>query len=300
MSAEGNQTDAVPASDDITIPVYSDKVVAVLGGSGRVGTRLRIALEGKVRAVRVLDLKSPDSLQANETWSSVDICDLNSTLSALNGVDAIIHLAGFPGERPIEDIVRVNVLGTHNVYEAARELGIKRVVLGSSNHVTGFFARDQRVSPVGAMRPDSFYGLSKCWNELEAGLYFQKCGIESFIIRIANASMEPADSRSDERSRATWVSPRDLAQLVLIGLESLEVDCTTVYGVSQSPYAWWDNSVAEALGYKPADRGMDYAIPHPSVPAAGEKQHISAHFQGGRFCAIGHDGVLRVLRTDTN
>jgi len=300
VSGEENQTDVSRASEGVIASLYSDKVVAILGGSGRVGAKLRVALEGKVRAIRVLDLVSPSSLQANESWSSVDICDLDSTESALRGVDAIVHLAGFPGERSIDDIVRVNVLGTHNVYEAARRLGIKRVVLGSSNHVTGFFARDRRVSPAGAMRPDSFYGLGKCWNELEAGLYFQKHGIESFIIRIANASMEPDDSRSDERSRATWVSPRDLAQLVLLGLEKPEVDCVTVYGVSQGPFTWWDNSVAEEFGYQPVDRGMDHSKPTFPVSTPGETQHISDHFQGGRFCAMGHDGVLRVLRTDAS
>ncbi|TDX70397.1 uronate dehydrogenase [Neorhizobium sp. R1-B] len=288
--------DAAPASERESTPGYCDKVVALFGGSGRVGKKLRAALQGKIRSVRILDLVAPDEACANETWSPVDICDFGSTLKALKGIDAIVHLAGFPGERPIEDIVRVNVMGTHNIYEAARQLGISRVVLGSSNHVTGFFTRDQRVSPDGPMRPDSLYGLGKCWNELEAGLYFQKHGIESFIIRIANATMEPADSRSDERSRATWLSGRDLAQLVMIGLESPHVDCTTVYGVSQSPFSWWDNSVAFKLGYDPLDRGVDHTPPLATTPPGVENRHIADHFQGGRFCAIDHDGVVRTRR----
>ncbi|MGG7581977.1 NAD-dependent epimerase/dehydratase family protein [Rhizobium sp. Nf11,1] len=292
--------DAAPASEGRVVPVYSDKVVAIFGGSGRVGKKLRAALHGKVRSIRILDLLAPDDARANETWSAVDICDFNSTVDALKGVDAIVHLAGFPGERPIEDIVRVNVLGTHNIYEAARQLRISRVVLGSSNHVTGFFARDQRVSPDGPMRPDSLYGLGKCWNELEAGLYFQKYGIESFIIRIANATMEPEDSRSDQRSRATWVSARDLAQLVMIGLESPGVDCTTVYGVSRSPLMWWDNTIAFKLGYNPLDRGLDHTAPVEDTPSTVKNRHISDHFQGGRFCAIDHDGVLRERLSDAD
>lgn len=272
-------------------------MVALIGGSGRVGQRLRHALRGRVRSLRILDLVDPGALSENESWSQLDICDQASTTDALQGVEAIIHLAGFPGERPIEEIIRVNVLGTHNVYEAARRLGISRIILGSSNHVTGFYPRDQIVSPDGPMRPDSFYALGKCWNELEAGLYFEKFGIESFIIRIANASIDPEDPRSDDRSRATWISARDLAQLVVIGLEEPRIDCTAVYGVSQTPYGWWDNARAYELGYRPLDRGSDFTQSANIQSSSPQNSHIAGKFQGGRFCSIDHDGTVRTRRS---
>jgi uronate dehydrogenase len=245
--------------------------------------------------VLILDSGDPGELFENERWANVDICDALAVAEALRGVNAILHLAGFPNERSIEEILRVNVLGTHNIYEAARALGIKRVILGSSNHVTGFYPRNQRVSPEWLMRPDSFYGLSKCWNELEAGLYYEKYGIRTLIIRIANATMAPEDPRSDHRSRATWVSPRDLAQLVLIGITHSDIDCTTVYGVSQTDINWWDNSKATTLGYSPQDRGYDHSATFPTPPRPdSQNQHVADRFQGGRFCAADHDGVLRM------
>lgn len=295
--AEG-LTDAAAASEGKPASSRSDQVVALTGGSGRVGQRIREALKGKIRSIRILDTTDPGDLREDETWTQVDICDFGAMRNALDGVDAVIHLAGYPGERAIEDILRVNVLGTHNLYEAARELGIKRVVLGSSNHATGFYPRDQQVPPDGLMRPDSFYGLGKCWNELEAGLYFEKFGIRSLIIRIANATIDPHDPRSDARSLGTWVSPRDLAQLILIGLEHPDIDCTTVYGVSQTEYDWWDNSTAAKLGYRPADRGTARgAAPSLSAQAStAENTQVADYFQGGRFCAKDHDGAIRRRR----
>lgn len=289
-------TDAAAASAGESLSLRSAKVIALTGGSGRVGQRMRGALKGKVQSIRILDMIEPGELHEGETWSRADICDPEAMISALRGVDAIVHLAGYPNEQTIEDILRVNVLGTHNVYEAARQLGITRVVLGSSNHATGFYPRSQRVAPENMMRPDSFYGLSKCWNELEAGLYYEKFGIRSLIIRIANATMEPDNPRSDARSRGTWISPRDLAQLVLIGLEHPDIDCTTVYGVSGTDFGWWDNSTAEDLGYRPLDRGADHASSTSLEQSASEKPHIVEFFQGGRFCAMGHDGIVRQRR----
>jgi uronate dehydrogenase len=254
-----------------------------------VGRALRQVLTDQVAGIRIIDLAEPSDLARNENWYRADICDLAALMAAVEGVDAIVHLAGYPNERAIEDILRVNVLGTHNIYEAARRVGIARVVFGSSNHVTGFYPR---TTPVGAndpMRPDSLYGLSKCWGELEAGLYFEKAGIRSLLIRIGNASKQPADSRS----LVTWISPRDLAQLVLIGLEHPNVDCTTVYGVSMVDGAWWDNATAAALGYQPQDRATDFATPEAFDNKPSEMAHVADYFQGGRFCVRDHDGIER-------
>lgn len=289
-----SSTEMIGSSLEAGISAKQAKVVALTGGSGRVGQSLRRFLRAKFADIRILDLTDPGELAESESWSQVDICDLGALTAALEGVDAIVHLAGYPGERSIEDIVRVNVIGTHNLYEAARLNGIRRIVLGSSNHATGFYPRDRCITSDDPMRPDSFYGLSKCWNELEAGLYFEKFGITTLIIRIGNATIEPGDARSDARSHAIWVSPRDLAALVMIGLEHPDIDCTTVYGVSRGANDWWDNSAAARLGYRPLDCAEGFSTPQDQK-RIGEHD-VAERFQGGRFCAKDHDGVLRDRR----
>lgn len=271
---------------------YSNKTVALTGGAGKVGRLLRNVLKDQVEALIILDIVEPDELFANERWEACDICDPVALERSLTGVDAIVHLAGYPNERSIEDVLRLNVLGTHNVYETARRLKISRVVLGSSNHVTGFYPVNETVNAENSMRPDSYYGLSKCWNELEASLYFEKFGIETLAIRIGNATTPPSSERSDGRSDAIWVSPRDLAQLVLIGLEDERITCTTVYGISNTSHYWWDNSVALSLGYRPQD-GQPLSEEGSYRSATALPETIGNRFQGGRFCTRDHDGVLR-------
>ncbi|MDN3722286.1 NAD-dependent epimerase/dehydratase family protein [Roseibium salinum] len=267
----------------------SDKRIAITGGSGRVGTALRNALSDKVASIKIVDIVEPGELGPRETWDRVNIADGNELTRSLVGVDAVVHLAGYPNERSIEDILSVNVLGTHNVLEAARQNGIERVVFGSSNHAVGFYPRQTRISDTDPMRPDSLYGLSKCWGELEAGLYFDKFGIRTLNIRIGNAGDRP----SDARALNMWVSARDLAQLVLIGLEHPDITCTTVFGVSRVPSSWWNNDTATSLGYAPTDTAEAAAGPETQRERPSPLPQIAEFFQGGRFCVIDHDGKIR-------
>src|SRR5690606_21332325 len=112
-----------------------------------------------------------------------DISELGQLVAAFAGLDGIIHLAGLNTERDLEQTLHVNVLGASNLYEAARLNGVARVVLGSSNHAMGFYRRDEKVGSFDQMRPDTLYGLSKCWAELTGGLYFDKAGIRTLSIR---------------------------------------------------------------------------------------------------------------------
>lgn len=261
--------------------------VAIVGGTGRVGAALRRELANRVQSILVLDLVEPDILAANEEFRRTDIQNVDDLRQAFQSVDALVHLAGIPKEAPLADILRVNVEGTTNVYEAARLADVPRVVLGSSNHVVGYYPRDTVVGPADQMRPDGLYGLSKCWAELVAGLYYDKFGIRTLIVRIGNASQRPHTPRSLE----VWVSPRDLCQLVVLGLSHPDVTVTTVYGVSKGGGSWWDNSAATRLGYVPQDEISECAAPGAFTPE--EEDAVSRHFQGGRFAAAGHDGAVR-------
>jgi uronate dehydrogenase len=264
--------------------------IAITGGSGNVGTALRKVMSQRYRAVRIIDRVAPSELATNEDYREADISRLEDVTAALEGIDGIVHLAGFPNDRPIAAMLQVNVLGSSNVYEAARRAGVGRVVLGSSNHAVGFYPRAQRIDGEVPMRPDGVYGLSKCWAELTAGLYYDKAGIRTLVIRIGNAQAQPTSPRSLE----IWISPGDLAQLVDIGMTHPDIACTTVYGVSKGGGSWYDNSVATALGYVPRDLITDFATPDAFRPHPSAMPEIEELFQGGPFCSQDHDGTLRV------
>jgi uronate dehydrogenase len=241
------------------------KRVAMTGAAGRIGTRLRSLIAQNVEHLRLIDVARPENLTARESFVRADLVDRPAMVRALESMDAV------------------------NLYEAVRANGIMRVVAASSNHATGFFPRSETISPADFPRPDSRYGLSKCWGELLAGLYYDTAGIRTLSIRIGNAGDHPVS----ERTAAIWISARDLAQLITIGLTHPDLAAAVVYGASRTDAAWWDNSVAYRLGYEPQDHSGD----HLRIGSSGESD-VAAYFQGGGFCDDDHDGTIRLRDRD--
>ena len=92
-------------------------------------------------------------------------------------------------------------------------------------------------------------GSLKVFGEMLGSLYADKYGLEVFLIRIGSASPTPGDLHG----LAMWVSPRDLAQLIAIGIDHPDVHFEIVYGISGNSRSWYDNSNAERLGHVPPD-----------------------------------------------
>ncbi len=111
------------------------RTVLLTGAAGGVGTLMRNLLPAFGYELRLLDVRpiegDPDAVTA-------DLSDRAALREAVRGVDAIIHLAGISLEAPFEKILKANIEGTYNLYEAAREEGVARIVFASSNHAVGF------------------------------------------------------------------------------------------------------------------------------------------------------------------
>ncbi|PDT81238.1 NAD(P)-dependent oxidoreductase [Sinorhizobium sp. BJ1] len=265
------------------------KRIAMTGGAGHIATQLRGLLCPDVEHLRLIDISPVEDLADNESFVKADLADADLMKRALADMDGVIHLGGIAQESDIASILRVNALGTYNVYEAARANGVERVVFASSNHATGFYARSETITPPDPCRPDSRYGLSKCFGELVAGFYYDTAGIRTLSIRIGNAETYP----NSERSAAIWISARDLAQLIQIGLNHPDIAAAIVYGVSRTDATWWKDDLAWRLGYRPEDNPRDHL--RIEKPAEGT---IAAYFQGGGFCEGEHDGKLRLRDRD--
>ena len=153
------------------------------------------------------------------------------------------------------------------------------ICFATSNHVVGYYRRDARVNTDMKVMPDSRYGVSKAFGEAIGAMYAMKHGLGVFMMRIGNVADRPVD----KRRLSIWISPRDMAQLCRIGLEHPEIRYEIVYGVSDNDRTFYDNSSAYRLGYKPQDRGEDYA---PEVLAAEpptDPDDPAEIFQGGMF-----------------
>ncbi len=255
------------------------KTILITGAAGGVGTWLRRELAGKYK-LRLSDIRPLKQLAKWETFMRADVAKMSDMLRITKGVDAIVHLGGFSVEGPWEVIHKANIVGCYNAYEAARRNGVKRFLFATSNHAVGFYPRTQTVDHRVTIKPDSRYGVSKVFGEALGSLYSDKYGMEVFLIRIGNVNDRPID----KRRLSIWISPRDLAQLVQIGIDHPQIRFEIVYGISDNKRAWYDNSNALRLGYRPQDRSEDYAAEILAKEKPGDPR--AEKLQGGTFVHV--------------
>jgi uronate dehydrogenase len=252
------------------------KTILITGAAGGIATHLRRELAGRYR-LRLSDLRPVKPLAEGESFLRADITRLGDLLRATKGVDAVVHLGGHSVEGRWEDIHPANIVGCYNAFEAARRNGVRRFLFASSNHAVGFYRRDEIIDHRVMLRPDSRYGVAKAFGEALGRLYADKYGLEVFCMRIGNVNPAPLD----KRRLSIWISPRDMAQLVEIGIEHPEIGFEIVYGVSDNARSWYDNANALRLGYRPQDDSENYAEAVLAREQPGDAR--AETFQGGAF-----------------
>lgn len=257
------------------------------GAAGMLGRVLTQPLAAVCERLTLSDLAAPlaklDPAPPQRTVPC-DLADAAGVHALLQGIDAVVHLGGVAVEGPFEPILQANIRGLHNLYEAARRQGVKRIVFASSNHVTGCYEQGRPTRPDEPPRPDGNYGLSKLFGEGIASLYWDRYGIQTVCLRIGTAT---ADNRPpDRRALATWLSHADLARLVIASLTQPDVGFVVAYGISNNPRAWYRSDEAWArIGYAPQDSAEVFAeqVQHKVFPPDSPM----ARYQGGSFMGIG-------------
>jgi NAD+ dependent glucose-6-phosphate dehydrogenase len=251
--------------------------VLVTGATGVIGTAMRQLLADRY------DFTYLTHRAADFPSHVADIADLEAIDPAFAGIDAVVHMAASSAVGSTwEEVLHDNLIGTYNVFEAARRHGVQAVVFASSNHAIGMYELDgapelyklddPRVyDHTVAVRPDSLYGVSKAYGEALGRYYHDAFGLRVYCLRIGTVRADD-DPRSPsilessstwldltpeqkyERLRGTWLSQRDCCQLIARCLDATDVTWALVYGISNNPRQFWDISHArEVLGYEPRD-----------------------------------------------
>lgn len=242
--------------------------VLVTGASGRIG-RTFIREYRNYYFFRLMLHKKPLEAFEGEVFYG-DVSDFDSVLKAVEGVDAIVHLAADARvEAEWNSILYTNIIGTYNVFEAARLSNVKKIVYASSNHACGTIVNERDiVGPDAPIAPDSLYGVSKVFGEALAHYYFKKHGLSIICLRIgicrdledpsqffkeylSGAKVHP--TYSPEKILGLWISASDMAQLIHKSLES-DIKFGIFYGISNNRNPAFDISETKAkLGYDPKD-----------------------------------------------
>jgi uronate dehydrogenase len=264
-----------------------NKKVLITGASGHLGGMLFKSLAdiGYKNLVGT-DLKKKN-LEKNQKFILANLKNLNAIIKMTKGVHAIVHFGAIPIEDTQPNILQNNIIGTYNLFEAARVNKVKRIIFASSNHAIGFHRRKTKLNQFSNQRPDSHYGLSKAFGEELSRFYADKFNIKSMCIRIGSCLKVP----KDRRHISTWISYEDLTQLVNIGIKHKLIHHEIVYGASKNKKSWWNNSKAHKLGYKPKDSVDRFNFKLLSKNEYKDKMALL--FQGGVFTSANFKGKIK-------
>jgi UDP-glucose 4-epimerase len=178
--------------------------IVVTGGLGSVGRPLVARLVRHAAVVKVLDRVEGVGEDTGAEYVSCDLTRYNRLREQVRGYDAVIHLAAipFPGGGPGEEIFRNNCTSTYNVFEAAAQEGIRRVVVASSINALGFHygVKDSEIKylPVDEDHPictSDPYSFSKHITEEIAAYYWRREGITSFCLRLPGVVSATKENR---------------------------------------------------------------------------------------------------------
>ena len=255
--------------------------IVFTGAAGGIGTMIRPLLAPFYPGLVLSDRVRPKELLPSETFIAADLTKSDEVAAAVKGAHSVIHFGGFSAEGPWDTILQANIIGCYNLFEAARQAGVERVVFASSNHAVGFYPRKRRIGTDVTVRPDSRYGVSKAFGEALGALYSDKHGMVVTCLRIGNVGPRPIDVRR----LSIWISPEDIVQLIRIGLEHPDIRFEVLYGASDNLASWWDNARAYQLGYQPTGRAEDHRARAEAEQAKIGPDPVGDLFQGGTFCS---------------
>lgn len=265
------------------------------GACGTLGMQLRPMLAGMCDSLVSVDIKAaPADLAANETFVQADMAQMDQVLPLLDGVEMAVHFASFVDEAPFEDLLGPNFVAAYNLWEAAHRHGTRRIVYASSVHAVGMYETNAGIDLDAPHRPDTFYGLAKCFTEDLARMYWEKRGLECVSLRIFSCQEAPANVRA----LGTWLSFGDLRRLVTRSVEAHTVGYTNIFGISANTRAPVRNDKAAFLGYDPQDNAEDWAEALFANADDADPQDAGQMRLGGPFASIplGESGIAAIKR----
>jgi len=275
------------------------KKIVLTGAAGRLGGYLRAPLAAKCETLISTDIAPlTDPLIKGESFVQADLADYAKMAEIIKGADMVVHFGGHPDEKPFEDILHANIIGCYNIWQAAHEAGVRRIVYASSIHAVGLHPKTTAINIHTPHRPDSYYGLAKCFAEDMAKLYWDKKGLEAVCLRILSCA-----NVTNSRALGSWLSYDDLIHLVERAVDTPTTGFAVIYGVSNNDRSPVDNSGASFLGYRPRDNAEQFAeeilanAPDPDPRDPDQMMH------GGPFATtdLGESGVAKLgLSPDDN
>ncbi|NKB72287.1 MAG: NAD-dependent epimerase/dehydratase family protein [Candidatus Latescibacteria bacterium] len=255
----------------------AQKHILITGMSGLIGTLVgrHLAQHHRIRALNRRPVAGVDTVQA-------DIADRDAIGPAFTGIDTVVHLAALI-EGPDAQLMAANVEGTYNVLEAARQAGVRRVVLASTGSVAGAWAKDEPYCHMlrgdyaqvpstwrlirhdDPVRPNGLYAASKVASEGLARYYAEAHGLSILCLRLGR--VEPSDQPQSPGHMVVFLTHRDCIQAVARSVEApASIGFEAFFVTSANKWAMRDLTRAQqVIGYRPQDGLGDWKEPQDQL-----------------------------------
>ncbi|HEX8235428.1 MAG TPA: NAD(P)-dependent oxidoreductase [Abditibacteriaceae bacterium] len=255
--------------------------VLVTGAAGRIGSYfaensqgkydLRLMIQGSEDAENIEKIKPLGEV----VTASLD--ELERLKEICAGIDTVVHMAGDPSPSATwQDLLDANIIGTYNIFVAAKAAGCRRVIHASSIHAVSGYPADVQVKTSEPVNPGDLYGVSKCFGEALGRYVAEKEGLSVITLRIgAFQPIESAEKESSVSMLDAFVSHRDLNQLINRCIDVENVKFAILHGLSNNRFKRLDISDArELVGYDPQD---DLTELNPKLKELNLSQTVQSH-----------------------
>lgn len=245
--------------------------VLITGMSGLIGGALHRHVKDRYR-LRALNRRRVAGVECHQA----DIADLDAILPAFVGVDVVVHLAANAHSgAPFDKVLRTNIVGTYNVFEASRRAGVQRVVYASSGSTVSACEREMpfralaaghydeitdwpRLTHESPVHPAGVYGASKVWGEALGRHYADAHGLSVICLRIGHVTA--ADRPVRPRDFSVWCSQRDITRMIELCVDAPADLRFDIFFVTSRN--WWGYRDLEhgrkVLGFEPLDAAEDH------------------------------------------
>ena len=209
----------------------------------------------------------------DDHFSIADLSDAEAMASAIDGMDAVLHIAAVPDPgASFDDVLSSNIVGTHNVLEACRRAGVRRLVYASSIMVNwGYFMFQEPYKAIweerfddipdeipvlthlDPTRPTEPYSASKVWAEAFCRTYYDAHNISTICLRIG--AVNSHNYCENSRLNSVWCSHRDITNMVELALKATEKPIYDIFYVtSDNRDRWVDlEHSRQVVGFVPQD-----------------------------------------------
>jgi hypothetical protein len=273
MAASPTVIGTIQGETERDVVATGDRLLTITGAAGRIGSFYRRHFGARPGwRMRLQDIRPVEQPGDSEVQRS-DLAELDAARQAADGAHTILHLAADPSPRAdfYASLLDRNIKATYNVFQAAADAGVQRVIFASSINAVNAYPSGLQVHADMAPRPGNVYGATKAWGEALAATFVGQRRLPSAIaVRIGGVTRREAiRPDASPSSLAMAVTEEDLCRLFDCCLAAgSEVGFAIVHGQSANRFVKMElESTRRLLGYEPGDDAFAIAESKRDAPS---------------------------------